>query len=183
MSAVPVAPVNVRGVRWRMRLRNAREFLGRYAQRKDGVVGAVILLVFAVLALAPQLFVGPLQTVTTATGASLDPPSAAHLFGTDEVGRDMLNLTVHGARISMTIGLLATLITIFFGAVIGIVSGYVGGRSDQVLMRLTDFFLVLAHLRARDRPGPDHPRHRRHGRGALRDPGHAAARDHRGHRA
>ena len=143
MSAVPVAPVNVRGVRWRMRLRNAREFLGRYAQRKDGVVGAVILLVFAVLALAPQLFVGPLQTVTTATGASLDPPSAAHLFGTDEVGRDMLNLTVHGARISMTIGLLATLITIFFGAVIGIVSGYVGGRSDQVLMRLTDFFLVL----------------------------------------
>jgi len=48
-----------------MRLRNAREFLGRYAQRKDGVVGAVILLVFAVLALAPQLFVGPLQTVTT----------------------------------------------------------------------------------------------------------------------
>ena len=143
MSAVPVAPVNVRGVRWRMRLRNACEFLGRYAQRKDGVVGAVILLVFAVLALAPQLFVGPLQTVTTATGASLDPPSAAHLFGTDEVGRDMLNLTVHGARISMTIGLLATLITIFFGAVIGIVSGYVGGRSDQVLMRLTDFFLVL----------------------------------------
>jgi peptide/nickel transport system permease protein len=143
MSAVPVAPVNVRGVRWRMRLRNAREFLGRYSQRKDGVVGAVILLVFAVLALAPQLFVGPLQTVTTATGASLDPPSAAHLFGTDEVGRDMLNLTVHGARISMTIGLLATLITIFFGAVIGIVSGYVGGRSDQVLMRLTDFFLVL----------------------------------------
>ena len=143
MSAVPVAPVNVRGVRWRMRLRNAREFARRYAHRKDGVVGAAILLVFAVLALAPQLFVGPLQTVTTATGTSLDPPSATHLFGTDEVGRDMLNLTVHGARISMTIGLLATLITIFFGAVIGIVSGYVGGRSDQVLMRLTDFFLVL----------------------------------------
>ncbi|MDR3544434.1 MAG: ABC transporter permease [Candidatus Limnocylindrales bacterium] len=143
MSAVPVAPVNVRGVRWRLRLRNAREFARRYARRTDGVVGAVILVVFAVLALAPQLFVGPLQTVTTATGTSLDPPSAAHLFGTDEVGRDMLNLTVHGARISMTIGLLATLITIFFGAVIGIVSGYVGGRTDQVLMRLTDFFLVL----------------------------------------
>jgi peptide/nickel transport system permease protein len=143
VSAIPVAPVNVRWVRWRMRLRNTLDFARRYAQRKDGVVGAAILLVFAVLALAPQLFVGPLQTVTTATGASLDPPSATHLFGTDEVGRDMLNLTVHGARISMTIGLLATLITIFFGAVIGIVSGYVGGRSDQVLMRLTDFFLVL----------------------------------------
>ncbi len=142
MSAVP-APVDVRGVRWRLRASNAREFARRYARRTDGVVGAAILIVFGVIALAPQLFVGPLQTVTTATGSALDPPSVIHLFGTDEVGRDMLNLTVHGARISMTIGLLATLITIFFGAVIGIVSGYVGGRTDQVLMRLTDFFLVL----------------------------------------
>jgi peptide/nickel transport system permease protein len=55
----------------------------------------------------------------------------------------MLNLTVHGARISMVIGLLATLITVLIGAVIGIVSGFSGGRTDQVLMRLTDFFLVL----------------------------------------
>jgi peptide/nickel transport system permease protein len=143
MSAVPVTPVDLRGARLRLRLRNAREFGRRYARRKDGVVGAVILILFAVLALAPQLFVGPLQTVTTATGATLDPPSVAHLFGTDEVGRDMLNLTVHGARVSMVIGLLATLITILLGALIGIVSGFVGGRTDQVLMRLTDFFLVL----------------------------------------
>ncbi len=55
----------------------------------------------------------------------------------------MLNLTVHGARVSMVIGLLATLITILLGAVIGIVAGFLGGRSEQVLMRLTDFFLVL----------------------------------------
>jgi peptide/nickel transport system permease protein len=143
VSAASVTPVDVRGARWRLRLHNAREFARRYARRKDGVVGAAILVIFAVIALAPQLFVGPLQTVTTATGAALEPPSAAHLFGTDDVGRDMLNLTVHGARISMVIGLLATLITILLGAVIGIVSGFVGGRSDQVLMRLTDFFLVL----------------------------------------
>ena len=106
-------------------------------------MGAAVLLLFAVLAIAPHLFVGPLQTVTTATGAALAPSSSAHLLGTDEVGRDMLNLTVHGARVSMVIGLLATLITILLGAVIGIVSGFLGGRSDQVLMRLTDFFLVL----------------------------------------
>ena len=143
MSAASVTPVDLRGARWRLRLGNARDFARRYARRKDGVVGAVILLVFAVLALDPQLFVGPLQTVTTATGATLEPPSAVHFFGTDEVGRDMLNLTVHGSRISMVIGLLATLITILLGAVIGIVSGFLGGRSDQVLMRLTDFFLVL----------------------------------------
>jgi peptide/nickel transport system permease protein len=143
VSAVPVTPVDLRSARWRLRLRSAREFARRFARRKDGVVGAAILILFALVALAPQLFVGPLQTVTTATGASLEPPSAAHLFGTDEVGRDMLNMTVHGSRISMVIGLLATLITILIGAVIGIVSGFLGGRTDQVLMRLTDFFLVL----------------------------------------
>jgi peptide/nickel transport system permease protein len=143
VSAVARTPVDVRGARWRLRLRNAREFARRYARRKDGVVGAAILVLFAVIALAPQFFVGQLQTVTTATGATLEPPSAAHLFGTDEAGRDLLNLTVHGSRISMVIGLLATLITILLGAVIGIVSGFIGGRTDQVLMRLTDFFLVL----------------------------------------
>ena len=141
MSAVPVAPIDIRGARWR--LRNARQFARRFAARRDGVVGAAILVLFALLALAPQLFVGALQTVTTATGGPLEPPSAAHILGTDEIGRDILNLTVHGARVSMVIGLLATLITILLGAVIGIVSGFVGGRTDQVLMRMTDFFLVL----------------------------------------
>jgi peptide/nickel transport system permease protein len=146
MSATPLVPAGVRRERWRLRMRNARAFGRRYAARADGVVGAAILVLFAALALAPALFVGPLQTVTIATGAALEPPSAAHLLGTDEVGRDMLNLTVHGARVSMVIGLLATLITILLGAVIGIVAGFLGGRSEQVLMRLTDFFLVLPTL-------------------------------------
>lgn len=143
MSVVPLLSPDARRARWQLRMRNARQFARRYSTRRDGVVGAVILLVFAILAIAPALFVGPLETVTTATGAPLEPPSLEHLLGTDEAGRDMLNLTVHGARISMVIGLLATLITILLGAVIGIVAGFVGGRSDQVLMRLTDFFLVL----------------------------------------
>ena len=98
---------------------------------------------FSVVAIAPALFVGPLETVVSATGAPLAPPSGEHLLGTDELGRDMLNLTVHGARITMLIGLLATLITVFLGAVMGIVSGFVGGKLDAILMRIADFFLVL----------------------------------------
>jgi peptide/nickel transport system permease protein len=129
--------------RWRLRLKGARSFARRFGGRTDGVIGLLLLLIFATVAIAPQLFVGPLQSVTTATGKALEAPSGIHIFGTDELGRDMLNLTFHGARISMTIGLMATTITIMVGALIGVVAGFVGGRVDNALMRLTDFFLVL----------------------------------------
>jgi peptide/nickel transport system permease protein len=143
VTAPAVSAASLRAERWRLRARNARDFAARYRRRGDGMVGVIILLVFSVVAIAPTLFVGPLETVTTATGGPLEPPSAAHPFGTDELGRDILNLTVHGARISMTIGLLATAITVVFGTLIGVVAGFVRGLADNVLMRLTDFFLVL----------------------------------------
>lgn len=141
--ARPGGPSLSRGGGLAARTRGLREGLGRFASRTDGLIGIGIMVVFAVVAIAPALFVGPLESAVTATGRTLEPPSAAHLFGTDELGRDLLNLTIHGARISMTIGLMATLITIAVGAVIGVVSGYVGKVIDNVLMRVTDFFLVL----------------------------------------
>lgn len=137
------APLDVRGERWRLRIQGARDFGRRYARRTDGVVGLAILLVFMVVAILPMLFVGSLETATTASGKALQSPSAAHILGTDDLGRDMLNQTIHGARISMTIGFLATIITILLGAVIGIVAGFRGGWVDTALMRLTDFFLIL----------------------------------------
>jgi peptide/nickel transport system permease protein len=137
------ATLDVRGQRWRLFVRGARSFIRRFAGRTDGVVGLALLLVFAALALFPDLFVGPLETATRATGRSLDPPSAAHIFGADNLGRDMLNRTVHGARISMTIGFMATFITIVLGTLVGVIAGYVGGRLDSALMRISDFFLVL----------------------------------------
>jgi peptide/nickel transport system permease protein len=121
----------------------ADHLLRRVLSRPDGLVGVVILAFFIVLAAVPDLLVGPLQTAVTATGGRLEPPSPGYPLGTDEIGRSMLNLTVHGARISMVIGLLATAITVFLGGVIGVVSGFVGGRTDGALMRVTDFFLVL----------------------------------------
>ena len=133
-------------VRRPSRMRGLREFAARFSTRTDGIVGVAILTVFVILALAPALFVGPLENAVTASGLPLDPPSAAHLFGTDELGRDMLNLTVHGARISMTIGLLATVITVVVGVGIGIMSGFLGGRWDAFLMWVTDVFLVLPNL-------------------------------------
>jgi peptide/nickel transport system permease protein len=120
-----------------------RSFLGQVLRRNDGRFGVLILVMFTVLALFPDLFVGKLETATTATGQSLQPPGGGYLFGTDELGRDVFNMTVHGARISMAIGLMATMITVLFGALLGIIAGYVGGRVDTVIMRISDFFLVL----------------------------------------
>ena len=118
-------------------------FLRQVLARRTGLAGLLILLVFAILAVVPDLLVGPLQTVVSATGDRLESPTAAHLLGTDEIGRDILNLTVHGTRIAMVIGLLATLITVLLGGVIGVISGFVGGWLDTLLMRISDFFLVL----------------------------------------
>ena len=133
----------VRRARLRLQLRRLGEFAARFVRRRDGIVGGLILLVFAILAIAPELFVGPLENVVNRSGLRYDEPSALHIFGTDRQGRDMLNLTIHGTRVSMVIGLLATVVTVFIGAVIGIVSGFLGGAFDTFLMRITDFFLVL----------------------------------------
>jgi peptide/nickel transport system permease protein len=135
-AAVPAVEIPMR--------RTARFGLLRDLVRQpSGLAGLLILIVFSVLAIAPDLFVGPLQTAATATGPRLAPPGGEYLFGTDELGRSMLNLVVHATRTSMIIGLLATVITIAFGAVLGIVTGYVGGWFDTLMMRIADFFLVM----------------------------------------
>lgn len=143
MTTPTLTPADLRAERFRLRIRGWREFSARFLHRREGVVGLLIIGFFAVLAIAPELIVGPLETASNASGGRLKPPDGTHLLGTDALGRDIVNLTVHGARVSMIIGLLATLVTIFLGVLIGIVSGFVGGWLDNVLMRITDFFLVL----------------------------------------
>ncbi|MDR1195347.1 MAG: ABC transporter permease [Endomicrobium sp.] len=80
----------------------------------------------------------------------LSAPSAAHLLGTDDLGRDVFSRTVYGARVSISVGFFAVLITLFIGVILGMVSGYFGGWVDSVIMRFTDimlcfptFFLIL----------------------------------------
>jgi peptide/nickel transport system permease protein len=143
MSAAASPTVSRRGQFLRLRIRSARGFVGQFGRRPAGVAGVLVLAVFAILAIAPGLFVGPLQTVTTATAGRLEPPSLALPLGSDSLGRSILNLTIWGTRVSMIIGLLATIVTVVLGALVGIVAGYFGGRIDALLMRITDLFLVL----------------------------------------
>src|SRR4030095_16226276 len=80
------------------------------------------------------------------TGVPLSPPSLKSPLGTDNYGRSVLTLTIWGSRVSLSVGLLATAISMIIGAFIGIVAGYRGGVSESILMRLTDWFLVIPFL-------------------------------------
>lgn len=80
----------------------------------------------------------------------LSAPSSAHILGTDDLGRDMFSRIIYGARVSISVGFFAVLLTVIIGSIIGMLSGYFGGVIDSVLMRFTDimlcfptFFLIL----------------------------------------
>lgn len=94
--------------------------------------------------IAPWL---PIADPTTIDLSSkLLPPSAGHWFGTDSLGRDILAQVVHGARISLLVGLGVVLIALAIGVPLGLVAGYAGGRTDGLLMRFADLFLAFPPL-------------------------------------
>lgn len=142
MIATPI-PAGTASVRHRRRLSGLRDILLRLGRRRDAAVGLFIMIAFSICALIPVILVGPLETAVTATGPRLAAPQPGYPLGTDELGRSLLNLTVHATRISMVIGSLATVVTVVVGVVVGIVAGFVGGRLDAILMRIADFFLVI----------------------------------------
>lgn len=109
--------------------------------RRAGVIGVIVLLIFVVLALGAHWF-APYST-TNASGGVFAPPSMHHWLGTNDGGIDMVSLLIQGGRISMLVGFAAALVAAVPGALVGILSGYFGGAVDTVLMRITDFFLVI----------------------------------------
>lgn len=114
------------------------------AKRPAPAVGAAVLGLAGVIAVfAPWIEpYNPSQTV----GAVFAHPSAAHWLGLDGVGADVVSLLLQGARISLVVGAAATAVSMAVGAVVGILSGYFGGFVDGMLMRMTDFFLVVPYL-------------------------------------
>jgi peptide/nickel transport system permease protein len=104
------------------------------------LTGLVLVAVFATwLAPYDPRAMGELQDI-------LQPPDWNHFLGTDEVGRDVFSLILHGARISLLVGFAAAFISILIGTVIGLTAGYFGGWVDDLLMRLTDLFVVIPRL-------------------------------------
>ena len=117
-----------------------------FARRKPlGAAGAVIVLLFLALAVLADVL-APYDFNATSLLQALQKPSAAHWFGTDELGRDVLSRILYGARVSMGVGLAATLISITVGPLIGVLSGYVGGRVDRALQRVVDAWMAFPGL-------------------------------------
>ena len=104
--------------------------------------GAGLVLIFVVLALAAPL-IAPGDPFAVNLTAILQPPSLAHPFGTDDLGRDILSRVLYGARLSLAEGFFSVGIAMAIGVPVGMLSGYVGGRTDQVLMRLIDIMLAF----------------------------------------
>ncbi|MFF8833548.1 ABC transporter permease [Streptomyces sp. NPDC015131] len=132
---------------WSRRRASAARFWSQYRRRRAGLYGLGALVLIALLALAaPLLTGGNVQSVTQAPGTSLEPPSARFPLGTDQFGRSLLGLLVWGARVSLAVGLLAAALSVAIGTLIGILAGHYGGWFSTVVMRVTDWFLVMPAL-------------------------------------
>lgn len=136
-----------RSLLWARRRDSAVRFWRQYRTHRAGVAGLAGLVVLALVALAAPMLVGnDVQNVTHAPGAALEPPSGDFPLGTDQFGRSLLGLLVWGARISLTVGLLAAALSVAIGTLVGVVAGHYGGWFATVAMRITDWFLVMPTL-------------------------------------
>ena len=129
------------------RLQALRRFAREFAASRSGLAGLVILVAVAALALAAPLFIHPSDlAVVNAPGQPLAPPSARFPLGTDYAGRSILTLLIWGTRPSLAVGLIATVLTMILGSVIGLLAGHYGGLLSRVLMAVTDWFIALPAL-------------------------------------
>ena len=122
-----------------------RQAFDRLLKRRSAVFGAVVVLAFVATAVFAPL-VSPYDPLATDFLAVRKAPTLAHLFGTDEIGRDVLARVIYGARASLLAGVVSVVIALGLGVPVGLVSGYAGRWIDGVLMRITDAMLACPFL-------------------------------------
>ena len=122
-----------------------RRALRRLFKRKGAVLGAAVVLLMIALAVFAA-YVAPYDPIATDWGSIRKAPSAAHWFGTDENGRDILSRVIWGARASLLAGVISVSIALAIGVPIGLLAGYVGGWLDALIGRMTDAMLACPFL-------------------------------------
>ena len=141
-AATAVPETRLRG---RAKNSQTREIISRFMKNKVSVAGFFIILLLVFFALFPSL-IAPYSYETMSTGPSFANPSAEHLFGTDEFGRDIFSRVIYGTRTSLAIGLLSVLIACVLGTILGCISGYYGNLTDNLIMRAVDILLAIPNL-------------------------------------
>ncbi len=122
----------------------------RLRKNKFAIAGLVWIVFIVAMTLSADLWVpatfGDPLAINTAPGASLAPPSLEHPFGTDKLGRDVFSRVVYGARVSLTVGVLAVSISLAIGLLLGSLSGYYGKFIDTIVMRSADVFFAFPYI-------------------------------------
>jgi len=121
------------------------ETLRELMRRKLGVAGLIIISFIIILSLIAPIL-APYDPLDQRLDERLQPPSSKHLMGTDKLGRDIFSRILYGGRISLFIAVSSVVLATLIGMLIGLISGYLGGRIDDLLMRITDMFMAFPSL-------------------------------------
>ncbi|MFM8877302.1 MAG: ABC transporter permease, partial [Anaerolineae bacterium] len=135
IAEIEAPPLSLSDLTWR-----------RFKRHKMAIAGLVVLILLVIYSFGGAFFVTEKYANFTNTKERLQPPSAAHPFGTDTIGRDLFARTIYGGQISILIGITAAFVEVMIGIVIGAVAGYFGGKIDAILMRFTEAMLNLPQL-------------------------------------
>jgi peptide/nickel transport system permease protein len=122
-----------------------RRSLRVLVRNRMGMAGASIILIWVIVALAAPI-VAPYDALAQRVEDRLSPPSAQHLFGTDEVGRDVFSRVIYGAQVSLPVGLVVIAFAMLLGGLVGALAGYLGGIFDLLVMRLVDITLAFPSI-------------------------------------
>lgn len=133
-------------VTWKYPQKGGRRRVGRFVARFPlTVLGGIALSAVVIMALLPSAFATH-SPFAVSVDEKLLPPSKTHVFGTDELGRDVYSRVVHGARLSLGSGVGVVGLAVLGGASIGLIAGFRAGRTDLVLMRVADVFIAFPGL-------------------------------------
>ena len=119
----------------------------RLKKNKGAMVGLTVVVILALIALFSGVILDyDTDVIGVNTAERLQPPSAQHIMGTDEYGRDIFCRVLYGTRYSLSVGVVAVAIALVFGVVLGAVAGYAGGPTEEIIMRATDIFSSVPNM-------------------------------------
>ncbi|MBY0123163.1 ABC transporter permease [Bacillus sp. S/N-304-OC-R1] len=134
-TAIPVEEYN-------HKIARAKAFYKKLAKNKSAMCGAAIVIIIILLAIFAPLL-APYNPTEIVMSKKLQAPSSDHWLGTDDKGRDILSRLLYGARVSLIVGFLSTILGAFVGILLGLISGYYGRGMDSLIMRICDVILAF----------------------------------------